>query len=122
MGDGSGMKVSANYLARKFDKKTTEAILDDIRKLVESGDFTLGQPLRDFEQRLSALVNGREVIAVNSGTDALILALKALGIGRGDEVVTVPNTFYATVGAIVAVGARPRFCDVDASHQMDPTK
>jgi dTDP-3-amino-2,3,6-trideoxy-4-keto-D-glucose/dTDP-3-amino-3,4,6-trideoxy-alpha-D-glucose/dTDP-2,6-dideoxy-D-kanosamine transaminase len=116
------MKVSANYLARQFTKPVTEAILDDIRALVESGDFTLGKPLQEFERRFSALVGGREVIAVNSGTEALILALKALGIGPGDEVITVPNTFYATVGAIVAVGATPRFCDVDASHQMDPEK
>jgi Predicted pyridoxal phosphate-dependent enzyme apparently involved in regulation of cell wall biogenesis len=115
------MKVSANYLARQFSKPVTEAILDDIRALVESGDFTLGKPLQEFERRFSQMVGGREIIAVNSGTEALIMALKALGIGRpGDEVITVPNTFYATVGAIVAVGANPRFCDVDASQQMDP--
>jgi dTDP-4-amino-4,6-dideoxygalactose transaminase len=89
---------------------------------VESGDFTLGKPLQEFEWRFSNMVGGREVIAVNSGTDALILALKTLGIGPGDEVITVANTFYATVGAIVAVGATPKFCDVDASHQMDAAK
>ncbi len=118
----SAIRVSANYLARQFDKKTTEAILDDIRKLVESGDFTLGAPLREFERRFSEMVGGREVIAVNSGTDALILALKALGIGPGDEVITVPNSFFATMNAIVAVGATVKFCDVDASHQMDPAR
>jgi len=116
------MKVSANYLSRAFPKPVTEAILDDIRALVESGDFTLGKPLQEFERRFSQMVGGREVIAVNSGTEALIMALKALGIGPGDEVITVPNTFYATVGAIVAVGATPKFCDVDASHQMDPAQ
>ncbi len=116
------MNVSANYLSRQFSKPVTEAILDDIRALVESGDFTLGKPLQEFERRFSQMVGGREIIAVNSGTEALILALKALSVGPGAEVITVPNTFYATVGAIWAVGATPRFCDVDASHQMDPEK
>lgn len=116
------MKVSANYLARQFTKDRTEAILDEIRKLVETGDFTMGAPMRQFEAEFSNIVGGRDVIAVNSGTDALILALKAARIGPGDEVVLQPNTFYADVGAIVAVGATPRFCDVDASHQLDPAK
>lgn len=116
------MKVSANYLARQFTKDVTEKILDDIRHLVESGDFTMGAPMREFEARFSEMVGGREIFAVNSGTEALILALKAVGIGPGDEVVVQPNTFYADVGAIVAAGATPRFADVDASHQLDPTK
>src|SRR5262245_19637170 len=116
------MKVSANYLARQFTKDITEAILDQIRALVETGDFTMGAPMREFEQRFSKMVWGREIFAVNSGTDALILALKTANIGPGDEVVVQANTFYADVGAIVAVGATPRFADVDASHQLDPDK
>lgn len=116
------MNVSANYLDRMFTSDAVELILHDMRKLVESGDFTLGQPMKDFERAFSAMVGGREIIAVNSGTEALILALKALGIGPGDEVITVPNTFYATVGAIVAVGARPVFTEVDHAHQMDPER
>jgi dTDP-4-amino-4,6-dideoxygalactose transaminase len=116
------MKVSANYLDRQFTKERTEAILDDLRKLVESGDFTMGEPMREFERRFSELVGGRDVIAVNSGTEALLLALKTAGIGFGDTVIVQPNTFYADVGAIIAVGAKPLFCDVDASHQLDPAK
>ena len=114
------MKVSANYLPRQFDKARTEAILDELRTLVASGDFTLGAPLREFEWRFANLVGGREVIAVNSGTEALILGLKALGIGPGDGVIVPVNAFYADAGAVVAVGATPIFCDVDATHQLDP--
>lgn len=114
------MKVSANYLPRQFEKARTEAILDELRALVATGDFTLGAPLREFEWRFSNLVAGREVIAVNSGTEALILGLRALGIGPGDGVIVPVNAFYADAGAVVAVGATPIFCDVDATHQLDP--
>ena len=60
------------------------------------------------------------MIAVNSGTDALILALKALNVKAGDEVITAANTFYATAGAIVACGAKPVLIDVDDNFQLDP--
>jgi hypothetical protein len=62
----------------------------------------------------------KDVIGTNTGTDALILALRALGIGAGHEVITQVNTFYATVGAIVAVGAQPVFVDVDDQYAIDP--
>jgi dTDP-4-amino-4,6-dideoxygalactose transaminase len=114
------IRVSANYITRHFDKARTEAILDEVRALVASGDFTLGAPLKEFEWRFANLVGGREVIAVNSGTEALILGLKTLGIGPGDGVIVPVNAFYADAGAVVAVGATPIFCDVDASHQLDP--
>lgn len=114
------VKVSANYLASQFDEATTQKILDDIRALVATGDFTLGKPMLEFERAFAKEFRTHPIVAVNSGTEALSLALKAAGIGPEDRVITVPNTFYATVGAIVAVGAVPIFCDVDASHQMDP--
>ena len=113
------MRVTANYLRQQFDDATIDAILADLKTLAQSGDFTLGAPLREFERRFSEeFVGGRPVVAVNSGTEALILALKAMGIGPGDEVITQPNSFYATVGAIVAVGARPVFVDVDETYSM----
>jgi dTDP-3-amino-2,3,6-trideoxy-4-keto-D-glucose/dTDP-3-amino-3,4,6-trideoxy-alpha-D-glucose/dTDP-2,6-dideoxy-D-kanosamine transaminase len=65
------------------------------------------------------MVGVKHTIGTNTGTDALILALKALSIGPGDEVITQVNTFYATVGAIVAVGARPVFVDVDDQYAID---
>ena len=116
------MKVPYNYLDRQFDAAETEAILDKLRALVRTGEFTIGPPVLEFERRLGAMIGARHVIGTNTGTDALILALKALGIGAGDEVITQVNTFYATVGAIVAVGARPIFVDVDDQFAIDHTK
>lgn len=113
------MKVPYNYLDRQFDERETEAILAELRKLVRTGEFTIGPPVLEFERRLGAMIGGRHVIGTNTGTDALILALKALAIGAGDEVITQVNTFYATVGAIVAVGARPVFVDVDDLYAID---
>jgi len=116
------MKVPYNYLDRQFEAAETEAILDKLRLLVQTGEFTIGPPVLEFERRLSAMIGVRHVVGTNTGTDALILALKALGIGPGDEVITQVNTFYATVGAIVAVGARPVFVDVDDQYAIDATK
>jgi dTDP-3-amino-2,3,6-trideoxy-4-keto-D-glucose/dTDP-3-amino-3,4,6-trideoxy-alpha-D-glucose/dTDP-2,6-dideoxy-D-kanosamine transaminase len=116
------MKVPYNYLDRQFDGAETEAILDKLRVLVGTGEFTIGPPVLEFERRLGAMIGVRHVIGTNTGTDALILALKALGIGAGDEVITQVNTFYATVGAIVAVGARPVFVDVDEQYALDAAR
>jgi len=113
------MKVPYNYLDRQFGPAETESILDDLRALVRTGEFTIGPPVLEFERRLSAMIGVKHAIGTNTGTDALILALKALGIGPGDEVITQVNTFYATAGAIVAVGARPVFVDVDDQYAID---
>jgi dTDP-4-amino-4,6-dideoxygalactose transaminase len=112
------MRVPYSYLDRQFTN--IEPILDDIRKLVASGDFTLGAPVAEFEARFAKHVGTRHAIGVDSGTDALTLALQAVGVRAGDEVITAPNTFIATVGAIVAAGARPIFVDVNAEHNIDP--
>lgn len=114
------MRVPYSYLDRQFDERETEAILATLRELVRTGAFTLGPPVLTFERRLAAMVGVPHAIGTNTGTDALILALRALGIGPGDEVITQVNTFYATAGAIVAVGARPVFVDVDDQYAMDP--
>ncbi len=113
------MRVPYNYLDRQFDEAETEAILAKLRALVRTGEFTIGPPVLEFERRLGAMVGLKHVIGTNTGTDALILALKAFGIGAGDEVITQANTFYATAGAIVAVGARPVFVDVDEQYAID---
>lgn len=111
-------RVPYSYLERQFVE--IDPILDDIRDLVRRGDYTLGGAVRDFEARFARLVGVRHAIGVNSGTEALTLALRAVGVGPDDEVITAPNTFIATVGAIVAAGARPVFVDVDAQHNIDP--
>lgn len=89
--------------------------------VVDASAFASGPFVRSFEQDFAAYCGVRHCVAVGSGTDALWLALLALGIGPGDEVVTVPMTFMATVEAITYTGARPVFVDVDrATYTMDP--
>jgi dTDP-4-amino-4,6-dideoxygalactose transaminase len=88
-------------------------------ELIRSTEFTLGSFMERFEHQFAEYVGARHCVATNNGTDALILSLKALGIGPGDEVITPCNSFYATTGAVVAVGATPVFCDVDDRYQSD---
>ncbi|MCC7106233.1 MAG: DegT/DnrJ/EryC1/StrS family aminotransferase [Chloroflexi bacterium] len=87
-------------------------ILDAMRRVLESGWVILGERVRELEERFSAWVGLEHGIGVNSGTDALFLGLKALGVGPDDEVMTVTNTAVPTVSAIRATGARPVFVDI----------
>ncbi|MBI5240596.1 MAG: DegT/DnrJ/EryC1/StrS family aminotransferase [Elusimicrobia bacterium] len=112
------MRVPYSYLDRQF--QDIEPYLDDIRALVKSGDFTLGAPVAEFERRFAELIGTRFAVGVGSGTDALLLSLKALGVGPGDEVVTAANTFVATAGAIALAGARVVFADCDDRFVIDP--
>jgi aminotransferase EvaB len=96
-----------------------DAFREIIRRQLEETQFILGQAVEEFETRFAELCQTAFAIGLNSGTDALFLALKALEIGPGDEVITVPNSFVATAGAIVAVGATPVFVDVGADYNMD---
>ncbi|MDB2324245.1 DegT/DnrJ/EryC1/StrS family aminotransferase [Alphaproteobacteria bacterium] len=112
------MKVHYNYLPEEF--ANYEDIFEDWKKLIASSQFTLGPFLQDFEKKFARFIKAKHCIAVNNGTDALILCLRAAGIGNGDEVITVANTFYATVGAIVAVGATPVLVDCDNRFQISP--
>lgn len=79
----------------------------------------MGTPVREFEERFARVCGLPYAIGVGSGTDALILSMKILGIGTGDEVITTPNTFVATVGAIVMTGARPVFVDNNDEYTID---
>ncbi len=111
------MKISYSYLGRQF--KNIDPYLKDIARLVKSGDFTLGKDVAKFEENFSKLCKIPYAIGVSSGTDALILSLEILGIGHGDEVITAPNTFIATVGAIAMSGARPVFVDNNEEYTID---
>jgi len=94
-----------------------------IASVLESGQFVLGDEVTAFEEEFAAYCDARFGIALNSGTSALHLALLAANIGPGDEVITVPFTFVATVAAIRYTGARPVFVDIDpASYTMDANK
>src|SRR5512137_1749675 len=84
-----------------------------VARVLESGQFVLGEEVAAFESGFAGYCSGRYAIAVNSGTSALHLALLAAGIGPGDEVITVPFTFVATVAAVCYRGAGTVFVDVD---------
>jgi dTDP-4-amino-4,6-dideoxygalactose transaminase len=114
------MRVAYSYLPQQF--AAVEDIFNDLRGLVASGEFTLGPYVEAFEHKFAQYLGVKHAIGTNTGTDALILALKAVGVKPGDEVITVPNTFVATVGAIVAAGARPVFVDCNPRYQMDANR
>jgi aminotransferase EvaB len=115
----NGSKVQWSYLPKQFSPENIEQIFDLMRKFVPTGDFTLGKPLEEFEGKFARLIGAKHAIGVNSGTDALKLSLKALGVGHGDEVITTANTFIATVGAIAELGAQPVFVDCTDNFCMD---
>jgi len=98
-------------------------ISDAIHRVLESCAFALGPEVGAFEEEFAAYCQAKHAIAVNSGTSALHLALLAAGVGPGDEVITVPFTFVATVAAIYYAGAKPVYVDIDpTSFTMDPKR
>src|SRR5271168_1962412 len=109
--------LKQQYLSLKHE------ILPAVDKVFESTQFVLGNEVAAFEEEFAAFSGSKFSVAVNSGTSALHLALLAAGIGPGDEVITVPATFVATVAAIQYTGARPVLVDVDPeSYNMDPAR
>jgi dTDP-4-amino-4,6-dideoxygalactose transaminase len=95
-------------------------IRDDVvgamMRVVDDQAFILGSPVEALEKAVAALSNTDHAIGCASGTDALLLALRAIGVGRGDEVITTPFTFFATAGAIHNIGATPVFADIDPNN------
>lgn len=96
------------------------AIRDEVvaamMQVVDDQAFILGAPVERFEEAVASLCDTPFAIGCANGTDALLLSLRALGVGHGDEVVTTPFTFFATAGAIHNVGAKPVFADIDADN------
>jgi dTDP-4-amino-4,6-dideoxygalactose transaminase len=100
-----------------------DQILAQIEQVLDGMQLFLGENTFRLETEFAQFCQARYAVGVGSGTDALYLALRACGVGPGDEVITVPNTFIATAGAIVLAGARPIFVDIDpATSTMDPTQ
>jgi dTDP-4-amino-4,6-dideoxygalactose transaminase len=94
-----------------------------VLNVLESTQFVLGEHVTGFERDFAAYCGTKHAIAVNSGTSALHLALLAAGVGTGDEVITIPFTFVATVSAVCYTGAKPVFVDIEpCSFTMDPAK
>jgi dTDP-4-amino-4,6-dideoxygalactose transaminase len=100
-----------------------EEIIDVVDQILESSHYILGPRVREFEKKVTEYVKVTDALGVASGTDALHLSVEALNIGEGDEVITTPFTFFATVEAIVYTGAKPVFVDIDPqSFTLDCTK
>ncbi len=101
-------------LQQQIDEKVTQVLRE--------GSFILRDDVTIFERKMADYIGVKHVIGLNSGTDALILSLKALGVRPGDEIITVAHTFVATVAAIVHCGATPVLVDIGPDMNMDPEK
>lgn len=109
------LELKTQYLGIK------DEIADAIQRVLDSTQYALGAEVEAFEEEFAAFSGSTYGVGMNSGTSALHLALLAAGAGPGDEVITVPHTFVATVAAVLYAGATPVFVDIDpASYTMDP--
>lgn len=116
------MKISLIDLKRQYatiKEESDKAVLD----VLSSAQYIMGDNVKQFEKEFNEYLGSKHSISVGNGTDALVIALKALGIGEGDEVITTPYTFFATAESISFVGAIPVFVDVELdTFNIDPTK
>lgn len=109
------LQAQYNSLAEKLDKAALGVL--------SSANYIMGKTVIDFEKDFANFIGVKHAISVGNGTDALVISLKAMGIGEGDEVITTPFTFFATAETISAVGATPVFVDVDKeTFNIDVTK
>jgi dTDP-3-amino-3,4,6-trideoxy-alpha-D-glucose transaminase len=100
------------------DPELLEELMGAVRGVAERGAFTLGEPVEEFEREFAEYCETDHAVGVSSGTEALALALRALEIGPGDEVIVPTNSFIATAEAVSAVGATPRLLDVDPESHL----
>src|SRR6204780_3390403 len=113
-------KVPLLDLKAQYAQFRTEA-LAVVESVCAGQHFILGEHVRALETEIAGYCGACGGVGVSSGTDALLLALMALGVGAGDEIITTPFTFFATAGTIARLGARPVFCDIDPkSFNLSP--
>jgi dTDP-4-amino-4,6-dideoxygalactose transaminase len=103
-------------------KKIKKEVDKEMQRVLSSGDLIIRKDVEDFEKKLARLTGAKYAISLNSGTDALFLALKALNIGEGDEVITVSHTFVASIATITQAGAKPVLVDVKDDFMIDEEK
>ena len=114
-------KINYINLASQWEDERKE-LLPIIDKVLSSGQYIGGKYVEEFEARSADLCQTKYSVALNSGTDALVYGLYAVGVRRGDEVITPPNSFIATTAAIIHIGAKPVFVDVLPDQNIDPSK
>ena len=114
------MKINYVDLPKQYLKERKK-ILEVIDKTLLTGEYVGGNQVKKFEKNISKILNVKNCVALNSGTDALTLGLHAMGVKRGDEVITTPNSFIASTAVIVHLGAKPIFVDVKNDQSIDPT-
>src|SRR5512132_3755532 len=97
----------------RYDDELKQEIASSVEAVFASGRFVMGPTNEAFERAFADLVGARHALGVAAGTDALLVALMALGVGPGDEVVTSPFSFFASAGVVARLNARPIFADID---------
>lgn len=120
MKDSSSRISYVNLNKQWLDER--EDLLPIIDKVLESAELVGGHEIEKFEKNIANVCGTKFACALNSGTDALMLAMSSLGIGNGDEVITPPNSFIASTAAIIHIGAKPVFVDVLPDQNIDPSK
>ena len=112
------MKINYVNLAKQY-KLERHLLLKEIDRTLLSGNYVGGKEILNFERKIAKICNSKYAVAMNSGTDALTIALYLLGVKRGDEVITPPNSFVASTAVIIHLGAKPVFVDVKDDQNIN---
>ncbi|MBM3309197.1 MAG: DegT/DnrJ/EryC1/StrS family aminotransferase, partial [Candidatus Altiarchaeales archaeon] len=113
------MQVKYVDLSKQYKEKMPE-FLKAVEKVLNSGNLVLGEEVKKFEGKFAKYCQTKYAIGVANGTDALILSMKALEVGHGDEVIVPPNSFLATASSVILAGAKPVFVDVRGDLNINP--